>query len=272
MHRIGFRTAGFAWWGIEKTLRALREVGYRSVELCLEHPETQPADMTPARCGELAALLRELDLGLSSVSYHGDGRPWEERAENSLLAVEVAERMECPVLVINTMRREPGREEAQTRAALELAHRLLGHSRRQVILAFEPEPGLVISSVDDMLAFTARLGSLPGGKRGTAPSEAEVARVAVNLDIGHAHITEPSAVAAIEQLRDTIAHVHIEDIAGKVHKHLVPGEGEIDFAGARGALDRIGYRGDYTVDMFALGDDPLLTAQQCFAAMQRWFG
>jgi sugar phosphate isomerase/epimerase len=271
MRRIGFRTAGFARWGIERTLRALRDIGYGSVELCLEHPETQPADLTPARCRQLAALLRELDLGLSSVSYHGDGRPSQERAENSLLAVEVAERMECPVLILNTMRREPGREEAQTRAAMELAQRLLAHSGRQVVLAFEPEPGLVISSAEDMLDFAARLSSPTRDKRTATPGAGEAARVAVNLDIGHAHITEPSAVAAIERLRDAIVHVHIEDIAGTVHRHLVPGEGEIDFAGVRGALDRIGYRGDYTVDMFALGDDPLLTAQQCFAAMQRWF-
>jgi len=256
VHRIGFRTAGFSSWPIENALRALRDIGYGSVELCLEHPETQPVDMTAARCRDLAALLRELGLGLSSVSYHGDGRPAEERAENSLLAVEVAERLDCALLVVNTMRREPGRLEMQVQAALDLTHRLLGPGRRQVTVAFEPEPGLVISSVDDMVVFMARAGSR---------------RVAVNLDIGHAHITEPSAVDAIERLGAAIVHTHIEDIAGKVHRHLVLGEGDIDFAAVRRALKRAGYGGDYTVDMFDLGDDPVGTAQRCFEQMQRWF-
>ena len=256
MRRIGFRTAGFASWPIDRTLRALREIGYTSVELCLEHPETQPADMTPERCRDMAALLDELGLGLSSISYHGDGRPAEERAKNTMLAVEVAERMDCPVLVVNTMRREAGTEQAQTAAALELTQRLLAHSCRVVTLAFEPEPGLVISSTDDMLAFRNQIAS---------------PRVAVNLDIGHAHITEPSVIQAIDRLGSLIVHTHIEDIAGTVHKHLVLGEGDIDFAAARRAFERIGYQGDYTVDIFALGDDPLDTAQRCFDAMRRWF-
>lgn len=257
MHSIGFRTAGFAAWPVDRTLRTLRDIGYRSVELCLEHPETQPADMNPARCRDIAALLNELGLGLSSISYHGDGRPPEERAENSLLAVEVAERMACPVVVLNTMRREAGREEQQIEAALDLTRRLLAHGRERVVLAFEPEPGLAISSVDDMRAFMESLAS---------------PRVAVNLDIGHAHITEPDLTAAIAQIGAAIVHTHIEDIAGKVHQHLVLGEGEIDFAAARRALDGLGYRGDYTVDMFALGDDPERTAARCFDAMERWFG
>lgn len=280
MHRIGFRTAGFAAWPIERALRALRAIGYECVELCLEHPENQPADMTAARCRELGALLGQLGLALSSVSYHGDGRPAQERAENSLLAVEVAERMACPILVLNTMRREPGQEEAQTQAAIELARRLLSHSQRRVTLAFEPEPLLVISSVDDMVEFAARVEQPTEEHRETPRADWQRARlprsrnprVGVNLDIGHAHITEGSLALAVERLGKAIVHTHIEDIAHRAHKHLVMGEGEIDFAVVRTALERTGYRGDYVVDMFALGDDPTATAQRCFEAMRRWFG
>ena len=254
--RIGFRTAGFASWPIERALRALSDIGYGSVELCLEHPETHPGDMNPPRCREIAALLGDLGLRLSSVSYHGDGRPAQERAESSLSAVEAAERLKCPVLVLNTMRREPGREAEQVEEAIALAQRLLQHSRREVTLAFEPEPGLVIAGTADMLEFMERGGS---------------PRVRVNLDIGHAHITEPSVVGAIETLGCAIVHTHIEDIAGKVHKHLVMGEGELDFAAVRRALEGAGYRGDYTADLFDLGDDPQHTAQRCFDGMlQVW--
>jgi sugar phosphate isomerase/epimerase len=257
MRRIGFRTGGFAAWDTERVVRGLAEIGYGCIELCLEHPDTQPAAMTPARCREVAALLGDLNLTLSSISYHGDGRSAEERAQSSILAVEIAEQMGCPILVVNTMRAEAGREEEQTCAALDLTRRLLDHGTRSVLLAFEPEPGLVIGTVADMTAFMARAGS---------------DRVRVNLDIGHAAITEPKLPAAIMRLGAAIVHTHIEDIAGRVHKHLVLGEGEIDFAEARAALDGVGYRGDYTVDMFPLGDDPLDTARRCFEGMQRWFG
>jgi sugar phosphate isomerase/epimerase len=255
--RIGFRTAGFASWPIERALRALAEIGYGSVELCLEHRETRPGDMTPARCREVAALLRDLGLRLSSVSYHGDRRPAQEQAESHLLAGEVAERLECPVLVLNTTRREPGREAEQMGEAVALARRLLERGRREVLLAYEPEPGLVIGGTAQVVEFMRRVGS---------------PRVRVNLDVGHAHITERSAMHAIATLGSAIVHTHIEDIAGKVHHHLVVGDGELDFAALRRAFEAAGYGGAYTVDLFDLGDDQQEAAQRCFAGMLRWFG
>ena len=37
--RIGFRTAGYRNVPIEEAVRAIAEIGYDGVELCLEHPD-----------------------------------------------------------------------------------------------------------------------------------------------------------------------------------------------------------------------------------------
>ena len=50
---------------------------------------------------------------------------------------------------------------------------------------------------------------------------------------------------------EEIAHVHLEDIgANRVHQHLVPGKGSIDFVALFAALDEIGYGGWVTVELY----------------------
>ena len=44
-------------------------------------------------------------------------------------------------------------------------------------------------------------------------------------------------------LTGRIWNLHVEDIPGRKHYHLVPGEGTLDRAGLRAALEGIGYAG-----------------------------
>lgn len=78
--------------------------------------------------------------------------------------------------------------------------------------------------------------------------------------------------AAIEQLGGLIVHTHIEDIAGRVHKHRVPGEGDIDFAAVFAAFERVGYAGPHVIDLFGLGDEAAATARAALDALRRILG
>jgi sugar phosphate isomerase/epimerase len=50
---------------------------------------------------------------------------------------------------------------------------------------------------------------------------------------------------------DHVAHVHLEDIGdNRVHQHLTPGKGAIDFASVFAALDAIAYTGWVTVELY----------------------
>jgi sugar phosphate isomerase/epimerase len=44
--------------------------------------------------------------------------------------------------------------------------------------------------------------------------------------------------------------------ATRVHRHLVPGDGAIDFAEVFTALDEIGYHGWVTIELYPFIDDP----------------
>lgn len=63
--------------------------------------------------------------------------------------------------------------------------------------------------------------------------------------------------AQVRKLAPHTRHYHFEDIApSRVHHHLIPGQGAIDFAGVVAAIESTGYRGWITVELYPNVDDP----------------
>ncbi len=240
--RLGFRTAGYRDVAIEHAIRAIADVGYDGVELCLEHPDLHPETLTDRRCNELTDIASELGLEVATVSYHGDADPLDVRWNRALAAVALTPALGADVLIVNAPR--PGDDRPadladqfryQLSAQLEMATML------EVTIAVEPEPGLLVDDCADMLDLL---------------DEFDSPWLGVNLDVGHAWLTEPSVPAAIADLGASIAAVHMEDMADKVHKHLVPGDGQMDLGLIIEALRGSGFSGWLTVDLFDIADDP----------------
>jgi sugar phosphate isomerase/epimerase len=126
-----------------------------------------------------------------------------------------------------------------------------------VLLALEPEPFLVIEGGEDMLRAIADVGSRT---------------LKVNLDVGHAYIVDQDVPAYIRLLKRRIVHTHFEDIAGKVHRHLVPGEGDMPLKAIIAALRGARYNGYFTVDLFNIQDAPEEFAQRALAGLRAALG
>ena len=127
-------------------------------------------------------------------------------------------------------------------------------TRQNVLISFEPEPGMLI---DTMAAYETLL------ERINAPN------LRLTLDIGHLHCQgemsvlvaqPPSAVSAVSAashrwgrlchiLKERLVNVHIEDMRAQVHEHLMFGEGEIDFPPVLHALIETGYTGGLYVEL-----------------------
>lgn len=251
MYRIGYRTAGFGEAPLADVFQALGEVGCDSVELCLEHPELDPETITSVRAREILHWAASGGVRLHSVSFHGDGLPWERRSQLQARAVEVASAFGVGVVVVNTPRAEEGIEPEQVHEHLAGLARTAEANGLKV--AVEPEPDLVIGDVADMLR---------------ALGACRCPALAVNVDIGHLFLTEADVPSAIRALAGVIAHVHIEDMVADEHRHLVPGEGEIDLVEAVCALWRAGYRGVLTIDLFGRMEDPVEVAGRAVRAMR----
>jgi sugar phosphate isomerase/epimerase len=107
--------------------------------------------------------------------------------------------------------------------------------QRGVQLAFEPEPGMLIETLEQYGQLTEQVGS---------------PRFGVTIDIGHVQCVEDGAIADhLRRWAKPLCNVHIEDMRRGVHEHLRFGEGEIDFPPVMAALREIGYTGCVNVEL-----------------------
>jgi sugar phosphate isomerase/epimerase len=79
----------------------------------------------------------------------------------------------------------------------------------------------------------------------------------LNLDVGHFFCVGDPLPETIAALSDIRRHYHFEDIAAsRVHEHLIPGHGAIDFDAVIRAITATGYDGWLTVELYPYLDDP----------------
>ena len=111
-----------------------------------------------------------------------------------------------------------------------------------MLLLVEPEPGLLIETCEQFEEFMKHVDS---------PA------VGMNYDIGHAFCVKDDPATTIPRVAKYIRHFHLEDIAAtRVHAHLIPGEGVIDFAAALRALNAAGYSGWVTIELYPYVANP----------------
>lgn len=106
-------------------------------------------------------------------------------------------------------------------------------------LLVEQEPEHVIRSASQLLELGR---AFPG-------------QVYATFDVGHSAVMGEDIAAAVRKLGPLLRNVHLEDIRDRVHAHKLYGEGDIDFDPIFKALHDIGYKGDYTPDLYPFKDE-----------------
>lgn len=71
-----------------------------------------------------------------------------------------------------------------------------------------------------------------------------------NLDIGHSVCNNEDVVRVIKSLHKKIWNIHLEDIKKRVHFHLIPGHGDINFTKIKTALKSINYKRFVTLELY----------------------
>ena len=249
--KIGYRTIAFSDRPIEEAIAVIAAAGYDSVELCLENPDLNPLDLSPARVARIKGLLADAGLALAAVSYHGVQDQLEDRRRRNRAAITLLSEFGADLFVVASRREEPARLHAQWDEAVDLYRELADQCAPQGCrLAIEPQPGLVVRNTEDLVRML-RSCAHPN--------------LAANLDVAHAMVTGDDLPWAVYQLGSQLAHVHISDVAGQTHEHLIPGQGEIDFGEIRDMLDGIDYQRHVVIDIPRAPGDP---ASVCREALQ----
>ena len=274
--RLAFSTNAYLKHPFDEAASRIASLGYEGLELLADVPHAWPAGLLDVQKRGILRAMERSRLAFSNINAFmmnavNDRRQpyWypsfiepephyrQVRIDHTHRALDLCAELGAPHITT-----EPGgplapgqpRQEAID-LFVEVLKPLAQHAHdRGVLLLIEPEPDLLLETTDQYLEVAERLN---------APS------IGLNFDIGHAFCVREDLPRAIAKLAPHTRHYHFEDIAAtRVHHHLVPGTGAIDFAAVVSAIRATGYDGWLTVELYPFLDDPDAAARQAIEVMR----
>ncbi|HEX3999255.1 MAG TPA: sugar phosphate isomerase/epimerase family protein [Pirellulales bacterium] len=268
--KLAFSSNAYTNFSIEDTIARIAAAGYSGIEVLADVPHAWPAGLLEERKQSIRDALAKHQLTISNINAFmmnavADPRQaywhpgWIDpdphyraiRREHTKRALRLASELGAPCITT-----EPGGpllpgqswdQAAQTfydelMPCVELAEEL------KVRLLVEPEPHLMIETFGQYLQFMQRF---------TSPW------VGLNFDVGHAYCVGENPEDWVKRMAPFTRHYHFEDIAAsRVHQHLVPGTGAIDFAATLSRIAATGYEGWLTVELYPYVENPDAAARQ----------
>jgi sugar phosphate isomerase/epimerase len=251
----------------------LRDLGYGSLAITLDHHTIDPfAGDVPARVARWRKALADAGMAcvvetgarhlLDSTVKHeptlvtSDPADRARRIDFTRRAIDVAADLGagCVSLWSGVGRDGTALETFGSRLADGLAEIVAHAARVGVIVAFEPEPGMVIDTLARAATLFDRLGR-PDALR-------------LTVDVGHMEcMGEWPPATHLRPWHGMIANVHVDDMLACRHEHLPLGTGDVDLMAAVAALAAAGYRGGLHVELPRQSHRWLETARQSAAVL-----
>ena len=275
MH-LAFSTNAYRRFPFEEAAARIAALGYEGLELMADVPHAWPSGLLDITKRAIRGAMDGNGLAFSNVNafmmnaindhrqpylYPSFIEPDEGyrrvRIDHTFRAIDLCAELGAPHITT-----EPGGvvEAGQSRDRalsmfVEALKPLAEHAeKRGVMLLIEPEPNLLVETTDQYLEVADLVD---------APS------IGLNFDVGHAYCVSEDIPRAIARAARHIRHYHFEDIAStRVHHHLIPGQGAIDFAAVIRAIESTGYDGWLTVELYPNVEDPDSAARQALEILR----
>ena len=259
--KFAFSSNAFTNYSLIDSIKMISQVGYRGIEIMCDIPHAYPPHLTGEMVNELNGTLKENKLEISNLNaftlfalgdtYHPS---WiettqekrEARIKHTIDCIDLAYQLGAKNLSI-----EPGgpivqSENLSAERALQLfkqgLEKILPEAeKKQVKILIEPEPGLLLENSKQFLSFIKDFDSK---------------YLRLNFDIGHFYCVSEEPSTLIYELREYIEHFHMADIKDRVHYHLIPGLGTIDFKKVFKSIKDISFDGFVTVELYPYKDTP----------------
>jgi sugar phosphate isomerase/epimerase len=276
MTKLAFSTNAFKRYSLEDSIREIAKVGYSGVEILCDVPHAYAPTFTDDQIKSLKKTLASYNMQISNLNaftlyavgdtYHPswieDSR--ETRIEHTIECIRLAKKIGAKHLST-----EPGgpvpsssphssQQKYQDTSRLEKIF-LDGITRvaktaeeEDIKVLIEPEPGLLIENSRQFKNFITK-------------KIINSRYIRLNFDIGHFYCVNEDPAKVVYQLSDYIEHFHLADISQtRIHNHLIPGKGSIDFRSVFDAMDDIGYQGFVTVELYPYQDNPVEAAKEAY--------
>ena len=282
MIRLAFSTNAYSRFTLDEAVADIAAAGYGGVELIVDRPHLWPAEFSRDHAEKFRARLDALGLRISNLNanctagYFRDAPP-EPFFEPSLVSPQEHMRADRLAAIAQTLSIAawlgasnisitsgrlliPPKE--AWRVLVESLKRICGLAEQVgqpgqpggIRIGIETEPALFIETSAELAELIGRVGSPLLG---------------ANLDLGHVFVNGESAQQAVSLLPGRIWNVHIEDLPGRKHYHMVPGTGTYDFPAAHAALAAAGYDRFATVELYTCSADPGGAARAALPVLQQ---
>ena len=270
--RLAFSTNAMKRYSLDDAIDLVADAGYQGMEILLDIPHAFPPNVKDDDVKRWREKLDARGLAVSNCNsfmlygIEGCHRPsWCERdPERRKLRVEhtrdclhLAAKLGAP-----TISTEPGgpidegvtREQAADWFEEGIRSVLPDAAEAGVRLCIEPEPDLLIEKAGQYEEFMQRF----------AGDELAEKWLGLNFDVGHFYCVGEDPAANAARFKGKIHHIQIEDIAAdRVHFHLVPGDGAIDFDEFFKQLRQADYdNGWITVELYTFEHKAVEVAQR----------
>ncbi|MGC9259594.1 MAG: sugar phosphate isomerase/epimerase family protein [Phycisphaerae bacterium] len=271
--KLAFSTNAFKKTSLEEAVAAIAASGYGGVEIMADVPHAYPPHMSDARVADLCAQLESLKLRISNINAFtffaiGDTLhpSWIEKdaalREKRIRHTDNCIRM-AAALGAKTISLEPGGPlDGMSRVqALELYQdglmQVLPLAQQcNITLLVEPEPGLMLQTTAECVEFLQRVNH---------------PHLRMNCDLGHLYCVGENPAESFVRSYAWVGHVHLEDIAhSRVHQHLIPGRGAMDWTAIFKAFRQTDYQGWATVELYPYETTAQAAAEEAFTFLQKF--
>jgi sugar phosphate isomerase/epimerase len=281
--KLAFSTNAFKKYSLEESIRLIKEIGYEGVEILCDIPHAYPPHLKEENIVSIKETVSENKIEISNLNaftlyaitdvYHpswieNDDRLRELRIQHTNNCLNLARKIGAKnistepggpvdlrnktINLSNSGSNDKSNGQYDIQKLQDVFSEGITRSAKiaeeyNVKILVEPEPGLLIENSKQFLRFLKNI---------------ESDWVGLNFDIGHFFCVREEPVDLIYDLAEYIGHFHLADIAHtRVHNHLIPGHGAINFLSILKAISEIDYNGFITVELYPYQNDPVYAAR-----------
>ncbi len=273
---LGYNTNGFAHHRLDDAIEIIAELGYSGVALTpdVNHLNVYAEENHPYRTNPVIEDLVQRKLRVVIETGARFLLNPRQKHQPTLVSPASAERAyrreflaECITLAaelqadcVSFWSGTPT-DGAEDRTLLlrlsDSCKRLADHAAsKNVRLAFEPEPGMFIDTMDKFAELYEKVNHPNFG---------------LTVDVGHLVCNGELPVSEhLVRWKHVLWNVHVEDMRRGVHDHLMFGEGEVDFADVFAGLRAAGYGGMVSVELSRHSHDAVNAARKSIEFLMRY--